>query len=109
MKGITGAPETDRPGQVWGDLEDTRPVAQEGQNLGGSAPSHANIHSFINSPNSYPVPSTRQSVPGPANTARNKSDKNPCFHGVYSLIRRQKNKIKKIKYHVLDDKGFWGK
>lgn len=52
------------------------------------------IHSFIHSPNSYPAPSTCQSVPGPANTARNKLDKNSCFHGVYSLIRRQKNKIK---------------
>lgn len=98
----------DRQAQTsWGDPEDARKraVGQEGQHPEGSTPRHANIHSFIYSPNNYLVPSMCQSVPGPTNSAENKVDKYPCFHGVYMLIRKQKNKIKKYNI-VLNDKGF---
>lgn len=96
LTGKMGAPETDRPGQVWEDAKAAgqRSAGGEGQHPGGPTLSHANFHSFI----PHQLFSTfylSVMVPGPAKTAGNKTDKTPCFRGVYILIQRQTNKIRK--------------
>lgn len=93
---VTGTPETgpDKFGETL-RMQGRDQLDRKANILEGPYPGMQTfIHLFIYSPNNYSVPSMCQSVPDPANTAGNKMDKNPCFRGVYSLIR-QTNKINK--------------